>query len=67
MINLAIRILVVVLFAIVIVVIFSLLDKDLFKGLEGKRLLLYLILLTVAIVGLCFISWGLLKDLNVNI
>lgn len=67
MISLAIRIVTILFLAIILGIIYSLLDKDSFKGKDGKALFLYVVLLTIFIIVLGVCSWELLKNVNVKI
>jgi len=67
MISLAIRIVTILCLAFILGIIYSLLDKDSFKGKDGKALFLYVVLLTIFIIVLGVCSWELLKNVNVKI
>lgn len=67
MISLAIRIVTILCLAFILGIIYSLLDKDSFKGKDGKVLFLYVVLLTIFIIVLGVCSWELLKNVNVKI
>ena len=67
MISLAIRIVTILCLAFILGIIYSLLDKDSFKGKDGKTLFLYVVLLTIFIIVLGVCSWELLKNVNVKI
>lgn len=67
MISLAIRIVTILLLAIILGIIYSLLDKGSFKGKDGKVLFIYVVLLTIFIIVLGVCSWELLKNINVKI
>ena len=67
MINFIVRVTVEILLAFVLGIVYSLLEKNLFKGVKGRMFLLYIIVLTIVIVLFGIYVWIMLKNLNVNI
>ena len=67
MINFIVRVTVEILLAFVLGIVYSLLEKNLFKGIKGRMFLLYIIALTIVIVLFGIYVWIMLKNLNVNI
>lgn len=67
MINFIVRVTVEILLAFVLGIVYSLLEKNLFKGIKGRMFLLYIIVLTIVIVLFGIYVWIMLKNLNVNI